>query len=87
MLTSLYFVGKKENATWGNDVLLYDTMDNPTDVVAAIEEFANINKDDAVSAWDGFVIEENDEWGIFFWSKSSFCLIFLERFIWNEDEE
>ena len=30
--------------------MLFDPMDDPTDVVAAIEEFTNINKDNAVSA-------------------------------------
>ena len=43
----------------GKDAL-FDTMDDPTDVIAAIEEFNNISKDDAVSALDGFVDEEND---------------------------
>ena len=62
-------------------------MDNPTDVVAAIEELANINKDNAVSAIDGFVDKENDEWDLFFWSKSPLCMIFLERFVWNKDEQ
>ena len=36
-------------------------MDDPTDVVVAIEEFANINKEDAVLAFDGFVDEENED--------------------------
>ena len=53
MLTFLYFFGKKENGTWGKDVLF--------DVVAAIEEFANVNKNDAVPAIDGFVDEENED--------------------------
>ena len=48
MLTSLYFFGKKENGTSGKDVL-FDTMEDLMDVVAAIEEFANIHKDNAVS--------------------------------------
>ena len=36
-------------------------MDDVTDVVAAIEGFANVNKEDAESAIDGFVDEENDD--------------------------
>ena len=86
MLTSLYFFGKKENGTWEKDVL-FDTIDDDTDVVVAIEEFAKINKDDAVSALDGFVDEENEDWDLFFWSQSPLCVLFLERFVWNEDEE
>ena len=35
-------------------------MDDSTDVVVAIEEFTNINKDNAVSALDDFVDEENE---------------------------
>ena len=46
MLTSLYFFGKKENGIWEKDVL-FDITYDPTDVVA-IEEFGNINKDDAI---------------------------------------
>ena len=34
-------------------------MDDSTDVVVAIDEFTNINKDNAVSALDGFVDKEN----------------------------
>ena len=68
MLTSLYFFGKKENGTWGKDVL-FDTMGDPTDVVAAIEEFASISKDNAVAALDGFVDEENDDWDLFFYQN------------------
>ena len=56
-------------------------------VVAAIEEFANINRDNAVLAFDNFVDEKNDDWDVYFWSKSPLCLIFLERFVWSEDEE
>ena len=41
--------------------VLFDIMDNPTDIVAAIAECANINKDDAVSALDGFVDQEHDD--------------------------
>ena len=59
ILTSLYFFGKKENGTWINNIL-FDTMDDPTDVVAAIEEFTNINKYNAVSALDDFVNKENE---------------------------
>ena len=44
MLTSLYFFDKKEDGTWVKDVL-FDIIDDPTDVVAAIEEFAFIIKD------------------------------------------
>ena len=36
-------------------------MDDLMDVVAAIEEFANINRDNAVLAFDGFVDEKNDD--------------------------
>ena len=86
MLTSLYFFHKKENETRGNDVL-FDTVDDPTDVVATIEKFANINKDNAVSALDGFVNEKSDDWDLFFWLKSSLCALFLKSFVWNEDEE
>ena len=48
-------------------------MDDRTDVVAAIEEFANINKDDAVSALEGFVNEKNDGQDIFF-DQSLHCM-------------
>ena len=54
MLTSLYFFSKKENGIWEKDVL-FDTKDDPTDVVAAIEEFSNINKDHSVSALNDLV--------------------------------
>ena len=60
MLTFLYFFGKKESRTCGKDVL-FDSMDDPTDVIVAIEEFTNIHKDNAVSALDGFVDEENKD--------------------------
>ena len=36
-------------------------MDSPIHVVAAIEEFANINKGNAASAFDCFVNEESDQ--------------------------
>ena len=65
MFSSLYFFGKKENQTWRKDVLL-DFMDNHTDVESVIEDFANINKDNSVFAWDGFVDEENEDWDLFF---------------------
>ena len=62
-------------------------MDDCTDVVAAIEEFANIDKDDAVSALEGFVNEKNDGQDIFF-DQSLHCMwYFFERLAWNEDEE
>ena len=60
MLTSLYFLAKKENRTWQKDVL-FNIMDDPTDVVAAIEEYINASKDNAVSALYGFVDEKNDD--------------------------
>ena len=41
-------------------------MDDPTDVVVAIEEFANINNDNAVSALGDFVDEENKDLDLFF---------------------
>ena len=76
MLTSLYFFGKKENGTWGKDVLL-DSINDPTDIVVAIEEFANINKDDAVSALDGFV---DKKWGLryIFYQSLHFMCYFLK---------
>ena len=37
----------------GKDALV-DTMDDSTDVVAVIEEYAYISKDDAVSKLDGY---------------------------------
>ena len=86
MLTSMYSLDKKENGTLGKDVL-FDTMDDPTDVEAAIEEFAIINKENYVSALDGFVDEENDDWDLGFWSKSSLWAIFLDKIVWNQDEE
>ena len=61
-------------------------MDDFTDVVVAIEEFTNINKDNAVSASDGFVDKESEDRSIFR-SKSPLCVLFLERFVWNKDEE
>ena len=60
MLTSLYLFDKKDYGCQGKDAL-FDTMDVPSNIVAAIEEFANLNKDDAVSALHGFVDEENDD--------------------------
>ena len=36
-------------------------MDDHTDVVVTIEEFTNINKDDAVPALDGFVDKDNED--------------------------
>ena len=60
MLTSLYFFGKKENGNSRKDVL-FNIMDDPTDLETAIEEFANIDKEDAQSAIDGFVGEKNDD--------------------------
>ena len=62
-------------------------MNDPIDVVVAIEEFTNINKDGAVSALDGFVDKENEDWDQFFWSKSPLCVLLLERFVCNEDEK
>ena len=53
----------------------------------SIEEFANINRDNAVSALDGLVDKENEDWDLFFWWKSPLCMLFLERFVWNEEEE
>ena len=72
MLTSLYFFGKKENITWGN-IVLFDIMDDPTYVVAAIEEFTNISEDDAVSSFDCFFDEENNDWDQFF-NQSLHCV-------------
>ena len=86
MLTSLYFFGRKENETWEKEVLI-NSMDDSTDVVVAIEEFTNINKDNAVSALDDFVDEENEYCDQLFWSKSPLCVLFLERFVWNENED
>ena len=43
MLTSLYFFGKKTEPV-GKDVL-FDSKDDSNDIVVAIEEFSNINKD------------------------------------------
>ena len=60
-------------------------MDDPTEFVVAIEKFVNIKKDSAVSALDGFVDEENNGWDLFFWSNSPLCVLFLERFVLNED--
>ena len=54
MLICFYFFGKKENRIWGKDVL-FNTTKDPNDVIAAILEFAKINKDDGVSVLDGFV--------------------------------
>ena len=82
MLISLHFFGMKENGTCEKEVL-FNIMDNSNDVVAAIDEFTYIKKDDAVSALDDFFNEENDDWDIL-WSKSSFCVIW---FIWNDNEE
>ena len=52
-----------------------------------MEKFANINEDNVVSALDGFVDKENEDWELYFWSKSSLCVLFLKRFVWNIDEE
>ena len=78
MLSSLYFFGKNETGTQGKDIL-FNIMDGPTDDVAV--------KDNDVSALDGFVHKENEDWDQFFWSKFPLCVLFLERFVWNEDEE
>ena len=72
MLTPLHFFRKKENRIWGKDALL-NIMGDSTDVVMAVEEFNNINKDNAVSALDGFVYEENDDWDILF-DQSLHCV-------------
>ena len=72
MLTSLYFFGKKEIRTWGKDVL-FDSLHDPTDIVVAIEDFSNINKDNAVTAYDGFVDEENKDWDLFLTKVSNAC--------------
>ena len=77
MFTSLYFFGKKENWTWVKDVL-FDAMDDSIDFVAAIDEFASINEDNAASVLDGFVDNENDNWDLIFWSKSLLCVILLK---------
>ena len=81
MMTSLYFFGEKENGTWGKDVL-FDSMNDPTDIVVAIEEFASINKDDAVSGLDGFVDKENEDWDLIFWSKCSSYGYFWKDSFW-----
>ena len=60
MLTSLYFFGENKNGIWGKDVL-FDIMDNPINVVASTEGFANTNEEEAESAVNGFVYEENDD--------------------------
>ena len=77
--------GEKGKRTWQKEVL-FDTMGNPTDVVVAIEEFANNNKDNAVSAFDCFVDKENDNWYLVS-AQSLHCVWFLKRLVWNEDEE
>ena len=71
MLTSLYFFGKKENRTWGKDVL-FNIIDDFMDVTAVIEEFTNVNKDDAVLALDGFV-DEGNCWDFFLIKVSIMC--------------
>ena len=86
MLTSLYLFGKKENGTWGKDVLS-NIIDDPTDLIAAIEEFTSNKKEDTKSAIVGFVDKENDNWELCFWWNSCFFVMFLERFAWYEDVE
>ena len=54
MLSSLSFFGKKENETWGKFALIY-TVNDSTDVVAAIKAVTYLNKENALSALDGFV--------------------------------
>ena len=71
VLTSLYFFGKKENGMWGKDIL-FDIMDDPTDVVAVFEEFVD---------------EENHNWDIYFLIKVSIMCEIFERIFWNENEE
>ena len=53
-------------------------MDDPNDVVAANEKFANINEEDAVSALDGFVVEENNE-EIYFVDQSLHCVWYISN--------
>ena len=79
MLTSLYFFDKKENQTWGKDVL-FDSMDDPTDGVVSISEFANINEVDAASALDNFVDKKQRLRVIFLIKVSIVCAISLRPF-------
>ena len=76
---------KKEIGTWWKDVL-FNIINNPIYIVAAIEEFTNIIEDEAVSAFNGFFNYEND-CDIFFCSNSLLCVAFLGRIVCNDDEE
>ena len=49
-------------------------MDDPTYVVAALEEFDNIIKEDTVSVLDGFVDDENEDCDLFFDQRSLNCV-------------
>ena len=57
--------GKKGNGTWGRNAL-FDTMNDPADVVEAIEQFANTSRYNNVSAVSSFVDEEKDGWKLIF---------------------
>ena len=70
--------------TWVKDVLS-DIINNTTDLVAVIEGFVNYKGEE--QAIDRFVDERNHDWDIFFWSNSHLCGMFLEKFVWNKDEE
>ena len=52
-------------------------MDDPTDIVAAIKEFTNINKNDTVSALNGFFLMRKMTTEIFVLTSNisrKFCL-------------
>ena len=85
MLISLYFYGKKENGTWGKDVQS-NINNDPTDLVAVIEELINNNEEETNSAVGGFNGGENDDWEIILMDVCLF-VIFLERYVWNEEEK
>ena len=70
--------------TWVKDVLS-DIINNTTDLVAVIEGFVYYKGEE--QAIDRFVDERNHDWDIFFWSNSHLCGMFLEKFVWNKDEE
>ena len=81
MLTSLYSFGKKENGIWGKDVL-FDSMD----VVATIEEYGYVNKDDAVSVLMALLIRKMMTEIYFLIKVSTICNI-SGKIFWNEDEK
>ena len=84
-MVSFYLFGKKENGTWGEDVL-FIISDDPTDHEAAIDWFANSNEEKKnqllMAFWMMKIVTEK-----YFWWNCYLCTIFLERSARNDNDE